>query len=284
MADSAAYLSMAEQGVWAGGASPHRYRILVPLLARLMPFELETNFLLLSAFAVGCSSVLLFIYLRRLGCSKIAAAVGVLFFLQLRSVVACFTHPIETDSWGWLATIAALVLLQRGKVFSFIWTVTVGVLARESVLFVLGVFCLQEWRNPVRCLAVTVLPLVVFLGIRAVIPGPEFWQYYLAEIPRLWQRRVSPEWWHVMPFNIYNAFGPLWILACMRLRAQREFLKKHSLFIALVMAQLVVASDEMRLLTLLFPVVLPLCVMAIDEARGLTNTAKQPLFFAEKKP
>jgi len=39
MADSAAYLSMAEQGVWAGGASPHRYRILVPLLL------LQTGFL-----------------------------------------------------------------------------------------------------------------------------------------------------------------------------------------------------------------------------------------------
>lgn len=273
MVDSATYLAMAEHGVMAGGDTPLCYRLVVPLFARHMPFALEQNFLLLSFAAVTLTCIFLYRYLQQLGCSRSASLIGVLFFLQLRSVVACFTHPIETDSWGWLATIAALYLLQNGRMTLFSIVVALGVLGRESVLFVFGVFYTQHWRDPVRCIAVTLLPLAVFFGVRIAVPGPDFFHYYAGEIVRLWERRTSSEWWHVMPFNIYNAFGPLWILVYLRLKQEIDFLKTHSIFIVFVVVQLLCASDEMRLLTLLFPVVLLLCARALDSMFFLKNSS-----------
>lgn len=157
----------------------------------------------------------------------------------------------------------SLILLIKKYDLLFSLCVGIGILGRESVGFVLPLYYIANKENVLKCVAISIFPLLVFFGLRAIVPGPDFLNYYISEIPRLFQRRLSSQWWHVAPINIYNSFRVVWLLAFIGILQNRKFIAPYLPYIALVFIQLIFASDEKRLMSYLFPVMIPLCLYSL---------------------
>src|SRR5207249_9916137 len=73
------YIEMARRDPFDFHIAPFGWRVLNPLLARILPFDLETNFTILSFTALWLTAVLTYYMLRRLGFSSYIAFAGLLF-------------------------------------------------------------------------------------------------------------------------------------------------------------------------------------------------------------
>lgn len=262
MADSAVYISMCKTGVFNEGGTPLCYRVLQPLLASLLPFKCEVSFLVCTTVNIAICIILLYRYLIEIGIDSKKAVIGIIIFAQLDTVYESFKGA-ETDSIGWVFILLSILLLIKKQDILFSLCVGIGVLGRESVLFVLPLYYLANKRKGLRCVAVSIFPLLIFFGIRFFVPGPDFMNYYASEIPRLFQRRISGQWWYVAPINIYNSFRLAWVLAFLGALKNRKFIIHYLPYVFLVFIQFIFASDEKRLMSYLFPVIIPLCLYGL---------------------
>lgn len=175
--DSRVYIAMAERP-HAEHAAPYCYRVLVPTLARLLPLDLTTSFFALTLCFIAATGVLLYYLLRAMGMARFISAVGMLLFYGLNwgARFAFFDFRLTDPALFFLAT-ASLLLIVKGRLTYAVVTLALGVLAKESALFLLPfVYTLRARRflDPtalLTALVVGAVPVVVFLLVRWSIPG-----------------------------------------------------------------------------------------------------------------
>ena len=154
--------------------TPFAYRVLVPFLAAHGPSDdLDFNF---AAINVGCTvaAYLLFVaYLKELVTSSTELNVGVLLLVVSFPSVN-YSSGILTDPAAFLVCVAAAYLLSQERYGLFAAALSLGVLARESVLsmvLVAVIYILMNSRRQ-RAALLTKLPLVivppavVFIAVR----------------------------------------------------------------------------------------------------------------------
>ena len=83
MWDHRYYLEMATNHPSDVRFAPFEYRILNPLLAKLLPFEVSINFTILSFVALWLTGIITYFMLRTMEFSVPLAFTGLLFFLSL---------------------------------------------------------------------------------------------------------------------------------------------------------------------------------------------------------
>ncbi|MBI3768752.1 MAG: glycosyltransferase family 39 protein [Deltaproteobacteria bacterium] len=155
--------------------TPYAYRVLTPFIAAHLPWRDPSLSLALINVLCTIAAYLLFMrYLRRLLPSRAAVNLGMLIAVVSFPTFA-YSSEVLTDPAGFLALIAASSLLLEERPYAFSATVSLGILARDSVVVMVAVFLLYQalrerrMRGPwpwITSLVVALPPLVTLLAVR----------------------------------------------------------------------------------------------------------------------
>lgn len=145
---------------------PFRYRILVPWLARQLPFGPVFSMAMVNYVSLAGAYVFLLLACRRLGLSRWASAFGLATAFTFVSHLPNYANPWMTDGF--------ILLILSGMTYAFVadafWLFAalglVGILAREVPAVLLPVWCLRDVK---RGATVTVMAVAAIAIERAML-------------------------------------------------------------------------------------------------------------------
>ena len=305
------YREMARRDPFDFHIAPYCWRILIPALARLNPWSLQSGFL---TVALGCALATgpaLYWLVRGVGGSKSSAAIMVVLFYSLgwsaRFALSDFWVP---DAASMFVTTLAMALIVRKLWWQAAVALAVGVLVKESVIFVAPLAFswhargLLDWRALRLAVAVTLPAVVVLGGTRLLIEQRNDDAAYIATMPpqisrfpELYRdynygdryRTIVKEdrWPHreLKDFDryIFDPLGlPLLVLAVVGGSLDPTRALRLLPFLLLVYAQLLFATDTQRLIVLAAPALAVLAASAANHVaawrRGEVVLAAAALF------
>ena len=267
----------------AAPSAPFKFRPLTPFLVWLLPTTPAVGFAIVNLSALGATGVAFYYYLRELAFGVWIAVSGVVLFVLSPAIAYTVTNVVLVDAVGYLFLVCALWAAARDDLILFAGVLAVGITARQTVLFAFPVYVLYRFqiagvRGAVRALAAALPAGVVLLGVRL------FYGFSNETIAAIIARGVGAQLHKLelsifyIPYEVYSAFGTLWLLALLysyrhivtasRFRLQEHQLNHEFLVAGLLVApgaflQPLVARDIARVLYLVFPVMIPAGLAAV---------------------
>ncbi len=267
--DHLAYHAMASDKPGSFPA-PYCFRVLVPGLVKSLPLSTETGFFLQTLFFLWSSGLILFLVLRELGESRFFAWSGLALFLGL-NWAGKFTvwNFWLTDPALFFFGIAAFYATVRNNLAAFILAITLGVLAKEAILFTLPLYYgyharkFLDWRLAGKTILAGLLPLGLVLAMRTFIPASN--QY---DLPELFREIGLPWLTRDIVGNILGGttgtWGvPVFLLAILGFLQEPRLRRAAVFFLPFVYLQPMFANNLDRLLVFGFVIVIPLAVAGL---------------------
>lgn len=195
------YFLMAKDfsSIWKGKViAPFCFRPLMPLLAGILPFELQINFALITFIALYFTGILIYFTLR-IYFSKSYSFMGLILFCYLdcsRMMIRYhFIHIHLIDSLTFFFLMCCFYTIFNSNKRLYLISLILGVLTKEVVLFTIPVFLafiflsnkkqekhynFREIFNRFGKNLIYVLPsLIVFILIRLLIKAPSMIDFHL---------------------------------------------------------------------------------------------------------
>jgi len=270
LADSVNYIAMAEAPL-EHHVAPYCYRLLVPTLAGLLPLDLATSFFLLTFLFCTGTGVVLYYVLLELGLDRFLALMGLLLFYGLNWATRFVLFDFRlTDPALFFLGVLSLLSLLKGWNLCAVAALSLGVLAKESMLFVIPFAYTLRARRAVdgrallRALAIGIVPVAVFFAVRWFIPG----EYNVAGLwSKIGSERLNGGMSGFLRGGTVGTWGvvPL-VLLCFSGAPGRDLALRSIPFLVLVYAQPFFATNVDRLLVLGFLAVVPIAVMGLKRA------------------
>jgi hypothetical protein len=170
------YIRMAQGNPFDFHIAPYCWRVVTPLLAKVLPFSLEWNFFFISFLSILMTGVVVYYMARALKFSRELAFVGMLLFFALgystKTMLSDFwlTEPLST----FVMSLAILCILTRKDVV-FVLLLFLGEGVRETVISVAPLYYslnarrLIDPRLAVRTVLFALPAVAVFFGLRIFI-------------------------------------------------------------------------------------------------------------------
>lgn len=274
--------------------APFCWRVGLPLLAGILPFDIQTSFLTLTYLSVVFSGFFLFYFLRKLGFSSFYSLVGILLFYAsgwiVRMPLINFWVP---NAAVFLVILLCLYMIAAKKDIAFMVLLAIGVCVKESALFAAPLYytfnCRKviDWRSASRTIllalpAIAVLVLLRFILLPAQNANPDYvnsFPFILTQVQNgtaeynlayLFRTIAAPQIQNLSlselaDYSIYP-FGALLIgLPLFAIRKNLGWLAKFWPFIILVFCQTLLAVSRIGLLYLALPVMVVLAVSGLKE-------------------
>ncbi len=283
--DHHTYIQMAVNRPFDFYWAPYCWRIAVPLLAKALPFELQSNFLILSVLGVWVTGVATYYLARALGFTRALALVGMLLFFSLgwatKFVLFNFWLP-DAVSFG--LTVVLMWLILARKDLLFVLLLALGVTVKESVLFVAPLYYTLNARRVFdprllgRSLLLTLPAVLVLVALRIGIPTTTEYSY-MERLRRIGGERIEDLSWKALRLYTSNTFGVLLLLLPF-LDPKRNLLVliRFLPFLLLVYSQILLATNTERLLVLGFPA---LIIMALNGLAVLSDRLRlSPIYLS----
>jgi len=186
------YIAMAEQP-FDFHLAPFCWRVLVPLLAWMLPLNTVSSFMVLSFAGLWGTAVFLYLLLRRAGFSGALSYGGMVLFLSMGWAARYNIHDFWlVDPVALMFITACLWSLLARKNILFAFLLTAGVTAKESVIFVAPLYYTLNAerlfdRKKLLHLIIIVLPAVTVLILlrMLIVQGNGDPQYAASLDPRL---------------------------------------------------------------------------------------------------
>jgi hypothetical protein len=242
---------------------PWGFRILMPWLVSALPGSTELGFEVVTVLSLALAAAVLFALLRRtLG--EQAAWWGVGFFLVSGAAAGTLRNPYLVDPLAFVFVIAGFTLAFSRRWLWLALVLAAGVLAKETVLFVVVVGLLVGLRCRPRAplwqlAAVIAAPLFVYLLLHrtSLVFSERREHSYLGEIRRVIPYEREKVGLVRAPIQaVLYSFGPLWVAAVLGFRHLEERWRASSPYLVLVLSGLAVGEDWPRLLGYAFPIVI----------------------------
>lgn len=284
--DAAQYIRMYQGTPLDEVARPYRYRIVTPMLARLMPFLpgsiahyfqvspekiIAFKFGLVNLAGLAVTGVALYAFVRRLGFSALEGVVGALLFYTAFPVVVYGASPL-VDAWAYAFLALGFLCIVTRAVWPLVIVFLLGMLTKETtLLLLLGIFFLVpaaagRW----RLLAACVPGLLVFLGLRWLLPGGYGYDTGLATLVTSLTALLTPTLRHLLIVaDLVLAFGFVWWLAWQGWRRPGPLPRpgwQHLAWLVpvTIVAQLAIDFNYFgRVVFFTFPAIIPLALLGL---------------------
>jgi hypothetical protein len=278
------YIWMALHDPFGFGVAPFCWRIGTPLLAYLLPFKVETNFAIITFVSLWLTGIAVYFIARRLSFSYWAALSGaLLYYTQGWFVRADLFNIWKPDPAAVSISLYAVLCILRRNDWAYALLLAVGVLFKESVLFVAPLYYSLNTDRPwnprlaLRTVDLAIPAIVVLLILRALIPMRNYDPAYIAQLPQVLSQvqlgtsAYSVIWlWHNIGIQRLRSFSldDVWsatvgvfgfvavVLPLLSVRRTASLLLRWLPFLLLVGLQAFFATNAQRLLAIGFPVVL----------------------------
>ncbi|MCK9995004.1 MAG: hypothetical protein KAH56_01855 [Candidatus Krumholzibacteria bacterium] len=264
--DHLSYHAMAS-GQTGNIGAPFCYRVLIPGLVKILPLSVESGFYLQTLAFLWATGIVLFLVLRELGENRFFAWTGIVLFYGL-NWAGKFTlwNFWLTDPALFFFGISAFYAILKNKTLSLVLIVTLGVLAKESMIFILPLYYgyqarkFLDWRVAGTTLLIGLIPLGLILTMRIIISSPNQIEplelFRQIGIPRLTKNLK----WTILGGTVGTWGILIFILALLGLRHQRGLGRAAIFFLPVVYIQPLFAINRDRLLVFGFILVIPLAV------------------------
>jgi hypothetical protein len=286
--DTRFYLAMIERH-WPWDASapaaipaPFRFRILVPWIARALPFASGRSLALVTYVSLAASYFFSLLTCRRLGLGVAASVAGVTAAFSGYAHLALYTNPYLTDATGLLVIAVMTYALVSDMPLLFATMGLAGIFAREISLVLLLIWCVRSVRRGVLFTAVAAVALAVehvFIGVGPTGPifgtgpngpSPALMDAFLYFSRWRWDTRLA------FAQEIIMSWGWLWLCAAIGLtlvpaESRRAVGAAALALLVAGLASLFVASDVARLLDILFPAIAVGAAFLIAEMTARTQ-------------
>lgn len=240
--DALQYTSMASGST---SSPPFSYRVLVPYLASLLPMPPDLALRLITYLCLGTLYFSSLLSLTRLGFVFPIKLASILCLFASTGHLYMYSNPYLTDAFGLMSLSIMLYALFVGSSALFAITTGIGVLARETTLFLVPAFLItKQWRTFI---------VIVFISFAAFIA------------PRLLTIDDDSHQSFVFPSNltyfvqIYLTFGVLWIPMFLGLAMcnRNAFPAISTSFACLLLGALLtstLATDTIRMFAIMLPI------------------------------
>jgi hypothetical protein len=257
------YAQLAEHPFQA--TNPNAHRLLTPLVAYLLGLRGERIIILNLLIALVLLAVVYHHTRRELYNPCLSFMVTAMLALTMPTLFTIY-YGGYTDSTSYLLILLMLICVGRPTLFWLLFLL--GLLNRESAIFLLPFFALWHWRSlaapktfrrsiligPAATLALYVLFRAVINSQAAVLHSGAFYFQPLLKDPLYWLRQVAGAY----PLGFYSAFKLFWVLpvAAFVLALRGRSYLMAALVVAPVLlaaAQSFIAVDTSRMLAMAFP-------------------------------
>ena len=249
-------------------SAPHTYvfafRVAVPWLVHVLPFDHTFSFSVLAWVMSGACGGMLFLLLDRLGMPRqISIPLGLLIAVSPPLLAASIRQGRNPDPLTLLVMIAGALFIVERRPVPLAITMFVGAFNREAALFLAplayAVWAERPWDPAVlgRVAAATVPALVAFVTLRLTIPTvgreqvPGYGSLVGGRIEVLEEAAERP--WEMIR-RIGAVYGPLLLVALPAFRHFR-FARRGLVLIGLCLVAFLFALDWGRIAALAAPVV-----------------------------
>jgi hypothetical protein len=241
------------------------YRVAVPWLVHVLPFDHDVSFSLIAWLCSGAAGAVLFVLLERLGMSRrVSVPLAFVLVLSPPLLVASLRQGRNPDPLTVLVMVTGALCIVERRPRALALTMLIGALNSESALF-LGPLAYAVWaQRPldravlVRVAAVAAPALAAFLALRLAIPtvGREQVPGYGESLVggRLSVVESGLESGFVELRRLAAIYGPLWLLAPLALR-DFAFARRGLVLGALCVVAMTFALDWGRVAFVAAPVV-----------------------------
>jgi hypothetical protein len=237
------------------------YRIALPWLVHVLPFDRTLSFSLIAWICSGVSGAVLFLILERFEIERrISIPLALALALSPPLLVASLRQGRNPDPETLLVmTVGVLMIIDR-RPRALALTMLIGALVRESALFLapLAYACWAErvWdrRLLLRVAAITAPAAAAFVALRLTIPTVGAGYTGGAVSGRLHVLREGLGSPFVEGRRLLAVYGPLWLLAPAAL-AWSSFARRSLILVPLCLASMAFALDWGRVALIAAPVV-----------------------------
>lgn len=291
------YILMASTDPFGFHLAPFCWRVLTPLVAKLLPFGLEWNFFLITFVSIWMTSVTIYYLAKQYDLSRIYALLGTVTFLSMGFVTKSLLQQFwYVDPLSLLFITMAIWSIVARKDGLFVLLLALGVADREEVLLVAPLYySLNAQRlidvQLIKRTVLLALPAIgVFFGLRLLIRPLNHDAAYLRSLPPVdrvvWsvhgRRHTSFNYQQIimaglrnplyalarfLPRIRYSVRSALILLPFFAFFRRFDLLLRFAPFIGLTFAQLLFIADN-RYLIGAFPV---LVLLALFGMKGLVN-------------
>jgi len=184
-ADRHVYIRMAKEPLFSVRYAAYCWRIATPLLARALPSDLQTSFFIIAFLSTWATAVTVYYLSKASGFQRGYALVGMLMFYSLgwatKSVLRDFWLP---DALSYLLITLSIYFILVKKDVEFLAVLTLGVLVKETILFVAPLYYslntdrYVDRRLLLRSLLLILPALALFASIRLLIPSVNEFGYW----------------------------------------------------------------------------------------------------------
>jgi len=259
-------------------SAPHTYvfayRIAVPWLVHVLPFDHEVSFSVIAWICSGAAGAALFLLLERLGTSRrVSVALAFVLVLSPPLLVASLRQGRNPDPLTVLVMVTGALFIVARCPKALAVTMLIGALNRESALF-LGPLAYAAWADRpwdraalLRAAAVAAPALMAFAALRLTIPTvgreqvPGYGQSLLGGRLEVLERGLSSP--GVEARRLLSVYGPLWLLAPLALR-DFWFARRGLVLVALCLVAMTFALDWGRIAFIAAPVVYAAAAWTLD--------------------
>jgi len=188
--DDHVYLYMTAHPVGSFHIAPWCWRILVPAVVRYLPVGPQAGYSAIALATVALTGVLVYLILRKWGFADGLALGGLLLYFSFGYVTKFNLKDFWlTDSTAFFFASAAILALQYRRRFLFALCLLLGVLAKESVIFVAPLYytfsARRRWDpGALGAAAALAAPaLAALIALRVAVPAWNSVPSYVASLP-----------------------------------------------------------------------------------------------------
>jgi len=246
---------------------PFGFRIGLPLLVHLLPFDHTTSFTVLALVAAGGAAAFAYLLMRELGAQpRIAATLAVLMCVSPPFLIVLLRHGRNTDIATVFFMMAATYFVVRRKRVQLALTLLLGATVREAVLFI-APLAYAVWavrpldRRAALDMLATAAPAAVLYAVirlRVQTVGQSQVPGYAGSLigERFKVIRLGLESVFREARRLFTIYGPLWLVAPLALRDMR-FARCGLVLVLLSVLTMTFALDWGRMILLAAPVFYP---------------------------
>lgn len=268
--------------------APFCWRIFVPLLASLLPFEISINFKIISLLSIILTGFFVFKIGEKIFNERILSFAMMFGYFSIsyasKYVIYDFWLP---DAFAILLITLGIYFILLKNDFAFLIVMTIGAMTKESVLFVLPLYYsinankLIDIKVLKKTLILSLIPFLVFVFIRIIIqPFNSNVEYVQSLPPQLRIVQIETSDYNlkfliekialkkIENFNLYTLYRITlytflihFLLAFFDFKLIKEWLLRYFPFLVLVYLQIFFAENEERLVSIAF---IPILILSIS--------------------
>jgi hypothetical protein len=261
---------------------PFAYRVAVPTVVHLLPFDHELSFSLLAWVFTAACATLAYVLLRRFEISKpLAAGIGLSLALCPTLFVVSLRQGANVDPESVFVMLAGAIAIVDRRPLALAVIVLAGAFVRESALFLVpfayAVWAERLWdaRTARRVLLLSAPGIAAYAALRLSLPTVARDEVLGYDSPlggRVDVLRAAAQDPQYPLRRVALAFGPLWLAAPFALR-DLPFARRGLVLVACCLVSMTFALDWGRIILLAAPVVIVAAAWALRDHRRLAAAA-----------